>query len=238
MFTPTPGIAANGSLNPGLSAATVRNSIGLGSVDNTSDANKPVSTAQASAIAGLLFAVPYVSGRYYHIVDAQIGNGGANAHNSMRFTPFIVRRSVTLQRLGIRIVTGAAGNMQLAIYASNDSRPSGAPLASTPSMSTASATIVESTFSGGNVTLQPGLYFIGANTDNASTVYQSYIIGETFVNFLMGGTSAAQTTGAFNTAVALYFISQTFGTWPTIPTNQVFSFATSNSVPAAFFQVA
>lgn len=34
------------------SASAVRTTIGLGNVDNTSDANKPVSTAQAAAIAG------------------------------------------------------------------------------------------------------------------------------------------------------------------------------------------
>jgi hypothetical protein len=51
--TGTPAILSDGSvptLNSGISQAEMKSVIGLGSVTNTSDANKPVSTAQQSAL--------------------------------------------------------------------------------------------------------------------------------------------------------------------------------------------
>lgn len=44
--------AVNGTLNGATDAATTRTAIGLGNVDNTSDVNKPVSTAQQTALNG------------------------------------------------------------------------------------------------------------------------------------------------------------------------------------------
>src|SRR5438128_2121891 len=58
--------------------AIARTNLGLGNVDNTSDANKPVSTAQAAADALLL---PIGEGEQY---GASITNGIAN-HPSRRY---------------------------------------------------------------------------------------------------------------------------------------------------------
>jgi hypothetical protein len=52
MFTPTPGIAANGSLNPGLAAATVRTSIGLGNVENAAASTLYVGLTGNQTVAG------------------------------------------------------------------------------------------------------------------------------------------------------------------------------------------
>lgn len=69
--TPTPGGGGGGGISPAPSNPTLRylrgdltwqlldkSAVGLGNVDNTSDDNKPVSTAQAAAIASVGLSPP------------------------------------------------------------------------------------------------------------------------------------------------------------------------------------
>lgn len=64
------------------SAATARTNLSLGNVDNTSDANKPVSTAQATAIAAKVAKGDQV----FNVKDYGAVSGGSTATNGTAFT--------------------------------------------------------------------------------------------------------------------------------------------------------
>lgn len=57
--TTAQGAKADTAVQP---AGLTKAAVGLGSVDNTSDANKPISTAQASALAGKVDGLHGISG--------------------------------------------------------------------------------------------------------------------------------------------------------------------------------
>ena len=68
-------------------AATARTNLGLGNVDNTSDANKPVSTAQQTALDGKAAASHSHSGADITsgtVSTARLGTGAANATTFLR----------------------------------------------------------------------------------------------------------------------------------------------------------
>ena len=68
-------------------AATARTNLGLGNVDNTSDANKPVSTAQQTALDGKAAASHSHSGADITsgtVATARLGSGTANATTFLR----------------------------------------------------------------------------------------------------------------------------------------------------------
>lgn len=177
----------------------------------------------------------YASGNWYPSVpEGSVANGSALAANSIRYHPFLIREKVTLSDLGARVTTAAAsGNIQLAIYRMNMStrRPTGTALTSTPSISTASATTVNSgaALNGGNVTLEPGWYFFALNVDSTAggTVSFSYIsISSNFQSGVMGSTTQATIAGGQATGSFFLTSSQTYGTWGDV-TSATFTEVTS-----------
>jgi hypothetical protein len=67
--------------------ATARSNLGLGNVDNTSDANKPVSSAQQTALDGKAAASHSHSGADITsgiVSTARLGTGAANATTFLR----------------------------------------------------------------------------------------------------------------------------------------------------------
>jgi hypothetical protein len=162
----------------------------------------------------------YVAGRWYFAEPGQIVAASAIGVNSIRFMPFRIFKPVTITQLGARVTTlSAAGNFQLAIYANNSTtdRPTGNPLGATGNMSTGTATNVAAVLAGGNITLQPGLYWSAICQDNGTACYTA--LATTYVSntgVLIG--TATQATLCSSTASVGWYLSlaQTFGTWPDV----------------------
>lgn len=97
--------------------------VGLGNVDNTSDANKPISTAIQTALnlkqdllaytplAGVHSIIPMASGDVtFNGITANIGTAGQTG-NSIRLTPYIPAQSITTSNLYINVTTATAGSL-------------------------------------------------------------------------------------------------------------------------------
>lgn len=184
-----------------IKAWIVKADVGLGNVDNTSDANKPVSTAQATADALALLKSdnlasvanattargnlgawanlwkPYsVSGNFHWPFGYNAGSSGAiPTSNQTYLYPVIFPADVTISDLFIRISAGAAGNWQAAIYNSHATtyKPTTLVAKSVASTATTGSAIV--TASGGlntNPTLTAGtLYYFAFSSDATVPTY-------------------------------------------------------------------
>ena len=158
---------------------------------------------------------PYIVNNWYLPDNVAVApQGGVNPGvGSIRLFPGIIRHRMTIAQLGVRISTTNAGNVQAAIYANNPAtgRPTGNALASTASMSTASAATVTADAS---VQVESGLYWFGTCLDNATatlaTISNTIGVG---MSRLIGSSTASNvmTTTACLTGVN---VSGTFGTWP------------------------
>lgn len=143
-------------------------------------------------------------------ITPQVGNpsaGGGMSANTIYLAPLRILRACTIGDLGVAVTTAVAGSsLQLALYARGpDGAPAGSPIASTASISAATATSVSGNIS---ATLAPGVYWIGVNQTAAITIrtisgssYSGSIIGANLLNDVL-------TPGIGRT------LSSAFGTWP------------------------
>ena len=191
-----------------------------------------------SDIASTLFDHPaYKVGNWYDTAafGTIAGAPAAPGANNMRLVPFFVRSTITLNSLGLRVQTlSAGGNVQVAIYASNPATglPTGFPLASTASMSTAAVGSVNAAVS---VQLTEGWYWFATNCDNAVAVFAATNVGNCYLGWLMG--SATQGTALASTqSFAGYNVAQTFSTWPDLTPSSPTE-VTNASVPIGQFKV-
>ena len=198
----------------------VKGDVGLGSVDNTSDANKPVSTATQTALDAKATVVPYepgtVSGgaQNYAIPGTTVG-GVANAQalgaNVIWYIPFTVEFPIAVDRLACNVTTLFAGsNIRMGIYAASRAwQPSGAALIDTGSISSATTGAKVATVS---ATLQPGRYLtalvcdsgtvavrLGTVSSRVPTEISAAAFGST-ANVLVGGRRASFTYAALPTS--------------------------------------
>jgi hypothetical protein len=165
-------------------------------------------------------------------------NAGVNPGSGViRLFAGVIKQTCTLSALGIRVTTlSAGGNVQTAIYANNPAtmRPTGTALASTASISTASAAVVNATIS---VQLTPGLYWFASNMDNATSIITSVGAGSITASALIGSPTQANIMPGSAVGMQGVKITSTFGTWPDL-TGQSFTDATGNNdTPLMAFKV-
>jgi hypothetical protein len=164
-------LATASNLSDLPSASTARTNLGLGNVDNTSDVNKPVSTATQTAIDA---KVTYL-GRWLTPVH------GGLASTSQTFTAgrvllaqFVV--PATCQVDGIAYIVGAtsAGNVIGGIIGpvtrTGDTATAGVVAAQSSSTAQGTANATQ-TLTWTAVTLQPGVYYAALEGDNATGTY-------------------------------------------------------------------
>lgn len=103
--------------------AVTKAQVGLGSADNTSDANKPVSTPQQTALNGKVGIGEVLRskskvGRYYLPPYFQQQGASAPVNNFCYAVPFAIGRDLTLDRIGCYVTTAgnAGATLRLGIY--------------------------------------------------------------------------------------------------------------------------
>jgi hypothetical protein len=166
-------------------------------------------------------ATPYVSGEYFHPECIGVSaNGAASANGTIRFTPGFIRTPVTISALVARITTLAAGgNIQYALYAADPvtNKPTGAPLFTSASLSTAAAAAMEAAAA---LTLKRGVYWFGVQADASGAAAVLAGVGATSTGFtaLVGQPSSANLVQPANNIIG-YIKTGVFGTWPTLTGN-------------------
>lgn len=178
----------------------------------------------------------YVLDRW-HNAGGEFGSvalGPSGLNGRITFYPHFIRERTTITALGVRVAATNAGNVQAAIYANDFTtmRPTGAALASTASMSTASAANVSADV---NITLEPGLYWFGTNIDNAVATLIGYSGAAGMVSSLIGSDTQAGALGN-QTAFSCLQVTQAFGTWPTV-TAATFTPVTGQVTPIVQYKI-
>lgn len=181
-------IAYDHSQTTGNPHGTNKSDIGLSNVDNTSDANKPVSIAQQEALdlKANIIDLP-VSGtgyRKFGIANFErwyVGNGNSSSlstitigRNNIQYMPLVVGKTCTLASVGINITgAGTAGAlMTIAIYNSSNNIPTSRIVdCGTLLVDTLGAIKI----TGLSTVLVPGLYFFAINHNSVANVSMSSI---------------------------------------------------------------
>lgn len=184
------------------------------------------------------------SGRYYPIINnAIVLAGSALQSGTIRCTPFWLYEEVTITELGTRVTTASSGqNFQLAIYANDaaNTRPTGAPLASTGNISATTAAGVGAAITQTSVTLPAGLYWFCTNCSDGTIALQALSTGMSWGMWVIGEAAWADLFTSGTAASMCVQYSQTFGTWPDLtgvtPTNYGKTSSTLN--PYGGFKVA
>lgn len=183
----------------------------------------------------------YLSGNYYQGSPyATVAAGAALAANTIRMVPFLIREAVTISELACRTTTlSSGGRIQLAIYAHDETtgKPTGLPLAQTGSISTTTTGVTSMAPVGGNVRLEPGLYWWAINSDNSVAVMQAYIVGAAIMSYMVGGTLSEVSSAATSSTIVYSVASQTFGTWGDL-TGATFTKISTANYSAPIFRVA
>lgn len=232
----------NSAVDPGSSNDSSQG-YGVGSLWQNSNTGR-VFIARSVALGAAVWALVgqashpgYIVGNWYTQLEATItSSGGAPGAGSIRLYPAFLKERVTINALGIRVNTlSAGGNVQAAIYATNSAtgKPTGTPLVSTTSMSTAAAGNVNATVS---VQLEPGMYWWASNCDNGTAVFESLSNGGPMMSALIGSTtqsSVLQSGGGLNGLS----VAQTFGTWPDLTSGSFAEVIASSTVPIIQFKI-
>ena len=167
------GFDADGNPIPVDTIVIDATALGLENVDNTRDANKPVSTPQQAALDGKRDKLPAVTTATQRYILPVAGNlvstNGALGNGTLRLAPFVVDRPLKIDRIGAEITTaGEAGStVRLGIYADNGNRYPGSLLVDAGTID--AATVGGQTLTITPLTLPPGVYWIGAVVQGAPT---------------------------------------------------------------------
>ena len=158
----------------------------------------------------------YASGYWICPHYGTLGAGAAMVANTIYLYPFTVRRAVTVGELGARVTTAvAASSVQLAIYASAAGEPDGAPLASTVSLSGATATTISDDVTDFNLA-ENTTYWMAVNANAAITLQHLTGSAQLAAAFTIGAPTLANISAGTITGGGWRTVAQTFGTWPTL----------------------
>lgn len=225
--------AAN--LSDVVSSSTARTNLGLGSVDNTSDANKPVSTATQTALNAKLSDDPTFLG-YQAMgsaflteaigVPIQTANTSSNlTDNQIRFTAVYLpaTKTVTGVKVYVRVLGSYTGdqNNRVGLYSySNGTLTLVASSANSSSLWTSAANAFQTIAFSSTYAASPGIYFVALLYNNSAQVTAPAIASGVALN------NAAMATLGFTNSAKLY------GTLNgnDIPSSQVMSGVTATTV--------
>lgn len=153
--------------------------------------------------------------------------------------PFVVRQTITVQALGIRITTPGTTNIQLGIYASDAgatlNRP-GALLANTGNIPNTGAPGFYSAALLANVQLTPGIYWLAYQCNDTTCLVMSASASSTSFQVFVGSTTGANVIGPAAAEMVSLSIPSTFGTWLTA-VGAVFTEQTTSRATLIAFQV-
>lgn len=163
---------------------------------------------------------------------------GALPINTARGYPGLIKERISISNLGGRIIANQVGaNIQFAVYANNPAtgRPTGTALASTASLSAATAASVSGAAS---AQLNPGLYWWFANVDTASVTVTSQTTSTTgLMGQVIGSPTQANVFNSGSGTLVGVTIAQTFGTWPDFTGSSFTEFTTNSGMAGVQFLV-
>lgn len=179
------------------------------------------------AIWRRMFASP-ATGKYVMALEDGADTITSATHSTgvATFVPFRIRRPVVIAKICQRVVA-AGGNIDMALYASNNAtgRPTGTPIRTTGSAAAnvANSSVEPAFASGGNLTIdysygvgtyQPGIFWMGVQSDSALLTLRAYKSSVPILAMMFGASSLAQAAGDSSTrAVTGLTCARTFGTW-------------------------
>lgn len=175
----------------------------------------------------------YRSGVWYHaLLSGNPIGGAAMATDTIHLVWHPLDTPITVSDFGARLTTAAAGgNIKLGAYANNPAtgRPTGAPLAETASISTASAVNVSDDITGANVTLYPPGFWAAFWQDNNTSAVQ--VVTRDAFNDAAKRIGGAQADISNNTNRGGFLLTApaTFGSWPDL-TSATFTVVNSTSL--------
>lgn len=185
-------------------------------------------------------SAPYFSGHWYNLSRGSVfAAGAAVTANTIRMYPIIIDKALTVAQLGLRITTGAAGNVQMAVYAHSNAtnRPTGNALITTASQSTGATGTFSMAPVAGNTVLNPGVYWCAINVSVGTIVFSAPSAASSSVSNIVGASNLAALSSGPGGATNILSFSQTFGTWPDL-TGQSFSEFAGQGYAHIFFQAA
>jgi hypothetical protein len=158
----------------------------------------------------------YANGHWISPHYGTLGAGAAMVANTIYLYPFTVQRAITVDELGARVTTGvAASSVQLAIYASADGEPDGAPLATTVSLSSAASGVISDDITDFNLSEKTS-YWMATNSSGAITMQHLSGATQLAAAFAIGAPTLATISSQVSASGGWRSVSQTFGTWPTL----------------------
>lgn len=187
-----------------------------GNVSLTTSGTGSAGVVTISASGGGTSNQQYAAGFWLAPLQGAVASAAAMVANVIYLHPFVLARSITVGELGARVNTVAAGSsIQLAIYATLDGEPNGAPLSSTASLSSATAAVVSDNVADFNLTGSV-TYWMATTSDGAPVL--QHVTGAT-INIpaaVLGAPTLAQVSSGNTASGGWRSVSQTFGTWPTL----------------------
>jgi hypothetical protein len=246
-FTGPAGTAANtGATGPtgptGFTGPTgptgLTGSTGPAGTASNTGATGPTGPAGSGGGGG---AMTYVSGRWYAPPEVfprdPAETFSAVGANLQYMIPFVANQSAAIKAIGMNVTAAvASSNCQFAIYAADATthKPSGAPLSTTPNVSTGSAATVSGLL-GSPVSLTAGtLYYLAVQFSAAVTVTPcgphsilAEQVGDATLAFNLFQSGSLE--GAYDGSI-------TFGTWPNLTSSPLAGNTAIHLAPFMMFQ--